>query len=60
MMFVKKVLVNNMNFKVIYAGTDESDLNNSSIVLKLNFGGTNYLFTGDATDKTEKKIINKM
>lgn len=49
--------LNNMNFKVIYTGTDESDLNNTSIVLKLNYGTTNYLFTGDATDKTEEKIL---
>lgn len=49
--------LNNMNFKIIYTGTDESDLNNASIVLKLNYGTTNYLFTGDATEKTETKIL---
>lgn len=48
-----------MNFKVLYTGTDESDLNNTSIVLKMTFGNTSYLFTGDATDVTEEKIINK-
>ena len=49
----------NMNFKVIYIGSDESDLNNTSIVLKLNYGNTSYLFTGDATSKTEKRILDK-
>lgn len=49
--------LNNMNFKIIYTGNDESDLNNTSIVLKLNYGTTNYLFTGDATEKTETKIL---
>lgn len=49
----------NMNFKVVYTGSDESDLNNTSIVLKMTFGNTSYLFTGDATDITEKKILNK-
>lgn len=45
--------------KVIYTGTDTTDLNNTSIVLKMTFGNTSYLFTGDATDVTEEKILNK-
>ena len=49
----------NMLFKVIYVGSDESDLNNTSIVLRLDFGSTSYLFTGDATGKTEKIILDK-
>lgn len=44
---------------VIYTGTDTSDLNNTSIVLRLDFGENSFLFTGDATDKTEKKILNQ-
>lgn len=55
----EEIKLNNMNFKVLYTGTDESDLNNTSIVLKLEFGNTSYLFTGDATDTTEEKIIDK-
>lgn len=55
----EEISINNMNFKVIYTGTDESDLNNTSIVLKLEYGKTSYLFTGDATDKTEEKILDK-
>lgn len=49
----------NMKFKILYTGTDETDLNNTSIVIKMTYGTTTYLFTGDATDKTEKKIIDK-
>lgn len=45
--------------KVIYTGTDESDLNNTSIVLKMTFGNFSYLFTGDATSKTENIILEK-
>lgn len=45
--------------KIIYTGTDTSDLNNSSIILKLTYKKTSYLFTGDATNITEKKILNK-
>ena len=45
--------------QIIYTGTDTSDLNNTSIVLKLSFGNTSFLFTGDATEKTEKQILNQ-
>ena len=55
----EEIKLNNMNFKVLYTGTDESDLNNSSIVLKLNYGKTSYLFMGDAEVKVEEKILNK-
>lgn len=55
----EEINLNNMNFKVLYTGTDERDLNNTSIVLKLEYGKTAYLFTGDATDKTEEKILDK-
>ncbi len=46
-------------FKVIYIGKDKEDLNDTSIVLKATYGDTSYLFTGDATNKVEKEILNK-
>lgn len=46
-------------FHVIYVGKDKTDLNDSSIVLKLTYGNTSYLLTGDATNKVEKQILNK-
>lgn len=49
----------NANLKVIYTGTDTSDLNNTSIVLKLTYQNISILLTGDATSETEKKILNK-
>lgn len=49
--------VGEADFKVIYTGSDESDLNNTSIVLKMKFGDYTYLFTGDATSKTEEIIL---
>lgn len=45
--------------QIIYTGTDTTDLNNASIVLKLSFGNTSFLFTGDAMEKTEKQILNQ-
>ena len=47
------------DLEVMYTGTDDSDLNNTSIVLKMIFGDYSYLFTGDATDKVEKLLLDK-
>lgn len=44
---------------VIYTGNDDNDLNNSSIVLRLSFGNTSFLFTGDMEENLEKKILDK-
>lgn len=44
---------------VVYVGKDSSDLNDSSIVLKLTYGNNSFLFTGDATSNVEKKILDK-
>lgn len=44
---------------VIYTGTDTKDLNNSSIILKLTYGNTSFLFTGDTTNTIEKQILDK-
>ena len=49
----------NATFKVIYTGTDTSDLNNTSIVLKMTYKNISFLFTGDTTSKNEQKILNK-
>ena len=46
-------------FKVIYVGTNEEDLNSTSIVLKMNYGSTSFLFTGDATSDVERQILTK-
>lgn len=48
-----------VNIKVIYVGDDEDDLNDSSLVLKLNYGKHSFLFMGDATNKVEKGLLNK-
>lgn len=50
---------NNINIKVLYTGTDEKDLNNTSIVLKLTYHNNKFLFMGDATSKVEKKLLNE-
>lgn len=55
----QKISIGEMNFEVLYTSSDESDLNNTSIVLKLTYGNTSYLFMGDAPTKAEKKILDK-
>lgn len=44
--------------KVLYVGTDEDNLNNDSIVLKMNYKSVKFLFMGDATTSVEKEIMN--
>lgn len=46
-------------FQVLYVGSDKNDLNDTSIVLKMTYQDTSYLFTGDATGKVEKGILEK-
>lgn len=46
-------------FEVIYTGTGENDLNEASIILKMTFGNTTYLFTGDTIKEVEEKILDK-
>ncbi len=38
--------------------TDPSDLNNCSIVLRLDFGKTSFMFTGDAEEKSEELMLS--
>ena len=48
------------NITVLYSGDNPSDLNDASIVLRLDFGENSFLFTGDATTKVEKEILNSL
>lgn len=52
-----KLSLGNSTLEVIYTGTDTSDLNNTSIVLRMVYKDTSFLFTGDATDVSEKIIL---
>ena len=44
--------------KVIYVGNDDSDLNLTSIVLKLTYNDVSFLFTGDISSEIENLILN--
>lgn len=45
--------------ETLYIDNNSKDLNDSSIVLRLKHGTNTFLFTGDASTKVEKKLLNK-
>ncbi len=45
--------------KILYTGTKESDLNDTSIVFILNFYKNHFLFMGDATKKVEETLLDE-
>ena len=45
-------------FKVISVDNNELNLNDSSIVLRLDYGNTSYLFTGDISKSVEKELLD--
>jgi len=54
-----KLMLGDSIIDILYSGTDTEDLNDASIVLKITFGSNSFLFTGDATSKVEKQILNR-
>lgn len=46
-------------FTVLSVNSDESNLNDTSIVLKLKYNTTTFLFMGDASSKIENTILDK-
>ena len=51
-------LLGGCKFEVLHLDDDESDLNNTSIVLRGLYGNNSFLFMGDATSEVEKEILN--
>ena len=47
------------DLNIIYTGTNTSDLNSTSIIIKMIFGNYSYLFTGDTTSEIEKLILKE-
>ena len=54
----KVLTLGDASIKVIHVGSNSSDANDSSIVLKMIYGNNSFLFTGDATKKVEKEILD--
>ncbi len=54
----------NLYFEILaplenFEGREVSDFNTSSIVARMVYGNTSFLFTGDATKSIEKELINE-
>ena len=47
-----------LTLTVLYNGTGASNSNDSSIVVKLQYGDFSFLFTGDISNKVETKLVN--
>ena len=54
-----KFKIEDLVFKVIYVGDDKEDLNKTSIIIKMTYKETSYLFTGDTTSEIENQILDK-
>ena len=48
-----------LKFQVLWVGNDKKDLNQNSIVLKMTYFNTSYLFMGDAPSAVEKELLEK-
>ena len=46
------------SLKVLYVGNDEGDLNNTSIVLRLDYKDVCFMFTGDSEARSENIIMD--
>lgn len=55
----EKLTLGDATLEIIYTGTNQSDLNDTSIVVRLDYGNVSFLFTGDISSKVEKTILYK-
>ncbi len=55
----EKIKLNNLVFNVLSVDDNDKNINDCSIVLKLNYLDTKYLFMGDASKSVEKKLLDK-
>lgn len=53
------IKLDNANMKILGPVNKTDDLNNMSIVLRLDYGKTSFMFTGDAEEPSEKDILKK-
>ncbi len=53
-----KINIGNACFEILYAPENANNSNDSSVVMKMNFGKSSFLFTGDTSKKVEPLIEN--
>ncbi len=54
-----KFTLEKASFEVLSIGTDTNDLNDTSLVLKMNYNTTCVLFMGDASSSVEETLLDK-
>ena len=52
-----QIVVGDLHLDVLYGVRSASDLNNTSLVLRLAYGNVTFLFTGDAERPVEQKLL---
>jgi competence protein ComEC len=50
--------VGGLQFQVLHSARSANDLNDTSLVLRLEYGDTSFLFTGDASQSVEQRIVS--
>lgn len=55
----EKFKLGEADFETIFTGTNDRDLNTTSIIINMLYGTKSYLFTGDTTEEIEATILNK-
>lgn len=53
------IKLDNANMKILGPVNKTDDLNNMSIVLRLDYGKTSFMFTGDAEEPSEKDMLKR-
>lgn len=53
------IKLDNANMKILGPVNKTDDLNNMSIVLRLDYGKTSFMFTGDAEEQSEKDMLER-
>lgn len=51
-------IIGGCKFEVLHVGSEDDDLNDTSIVVRGLYGNTSFLFMGDATSNVEKNLLN--
>jgi competence protein ComEC len=55
-----EILVGDLRFEVLYGEPRAGDLNNTSLVLRLEYNQVSFLFTGDAEQPVEQTLVRTM
>ena len=55
----ENIKIDDMKLQILYVGRDKEDLNDTSIITRIVFKNTSYIFMGDASSKVENQLLDK-